>query len=141
MMKKIFYTLIISSLVLISNGCTDESEDYEEYVFAVQLVDDKIKIQEYLDYHYKIWPEVEAGFQKAGYKNIRLYRFGNYISMIVQVPRGSDLGKMGRETELYHSRVKEWNTLMEAYQKGLPGTKKGDTWVAMDKIYEFNNNK
>lgn len=126
-------------MVPIINGCNNNLEDHDEYVFAVQLVNDPVKIQEYLEYHKKVWPEVEAGFRAAGYKSIRLYRYNNNLMMIVEVPKGVSLEEIGKAYELQTAKVKEWNTLMDSYQKGLPGTVKGTTWVAMNKYYEFNN--
>ncbi|MCG2462241.1 L-rhamnose mutarotase [Flavobacteriaceae bacterium F89] len=137
MMNKIIQLTTICLGLLVLNACKQKEEQPDEYVFAVQLVNDPIKIQEYLNYHKKVWPEVEAGFKKAGYENIRMYHFKNYVAMIVQVPKGADLSKMGKTKELNTARVKEWNTLMATYQKGLPGTNSETTWVAMDKMYEF----
>lgn len=132
-------TLVCLMFPLI-NGCNTNLEEHDEYVFAVQLVNDPVKIQEYLEYHKKVWPEVESCFKAAGYKSIRLYRFENYLTMIVEVPKGVSLEEIGKADELQTEKVKEWNALMDSYQKGLPGTNAGATWVAMGKYYEFNNN-
>lgn len=144
MKNSVFVIFVLLGLL---NSCKQENSNavetqkFREYVFGVQLVNDPAKIQEYLNYHKKIWPEVEAGFKKAGYTNIRLYHFGNYISMIINVPESADLDEMGKISEASHPRVKEWNKLMSGYQKGFPGTIEGTTWVPMDKIYEFKNKK
>lgn len=111
--------------------------DFEEHVFAVRLVEDSSMVEKYLDYHKNVWPEVEKGFKIAGYENIRLYRFENYITMIVKVPKGSDLGKMGQISNDTNPRVAEWNKLMDGFQKGLSETVEGQTWVEMEKYYEF----
>ncbi len=138
MSKSILLITACLALLMIT-GCNQQSEPTDEYVFAVQLVNDSVKMHEYVEYHKKVWPEVEDGFTKAGYKNIRLYRFNNYITMIVEVPEGADLNEIGKTEALHTDRVNEWNTLMTTYQKGLPGVKEGTTWVAMEKIYEFSN--
>ena len=124
--------------LLMNIACQKPEVEFDEYVFAVQLIDNDKKVEEYLNYHKQVWPEVEESFKKAGYEKIRLYRFGNFISMIVRVPKGSDLEKLGMKAESSHAKVKQWNNLMTTYQKGLPGVKSGTTWVMMDKIYEFD---
>lgn len=124
----------------ISNSKIMET-DFEEHVFAVRLVEDSSMVEKYLNYHKNIWPEVEAGFKKAGYENIRLYHYENYLSMIVKIPKGSDLGKMGQVSNDSHPRVAEWNKLMDSFQRGLPGTLEGQTWVEMEKYYEFKGHK
>lgn len=138
-MKKVIQLGIIFLAFLISTGCKQQVEEFDEYVFAVQLKDDSVKIEEYLNYHKEIWPEVELGFRKAGYKSIRMYRFENYITMIIQVPKNSDLDVIGKSEELNTEKIKEWNSLMTTYQKGLPGTTPETTWVPLDKMYEFQN--
>ena len=65
--KLILLGLWLSFSILSCQKATDKTKD-KELVFVVNLVNDDKKVQEYLDYHKKIWPEVEAGFKKAGYK-------------------------------------------------------------------------
>ena len=134
-----FLAILLFLTIGVMSSCStkDKTTDFEEYVFGVCLVDDSSIVQEYLNYHQNIWPEVEKGFQKAGYENIRLYRFENYVTMIVKVPKGADLGIMGQICNDSHPRVAEWNKLMDSFQKGLPGTEEGQTWVALEKYYEF----
>jgi L-rhamnose mutarotase len=109
----------------------------EEHVFVVNLVPDSGKIKEYLDYHAHIWPEVEAGFRKAGYQEISLYRYSNSIVMRIKVPRGTNLDSMGKLAEASHPRCAEWNQLMATYQQGVAGTKPGQTWVEAAPIYQY----
>ena len=142
-MKKLpnILSLVLLTGCLLSCSTSFKSKDtemkYEEYVFAVQLVEDSAMIKEYLDYHQNIWPEVEAGFKKAGYKEIRLYRFESFVTMILKVPAGSDLDQMGQMSNDSHPKAAQWNKLMDGFQKGLPGTREGQSWVAMEKYYEF----
>ena len=142
-MNKLQYILsmiLLTGCLLSCSTSFDSGEEemkYEEYVFAVQLVEDSDMISEYLDYHQNIWPEVEAGFKKAGYEEIRLYRFENFVTMIVKAPLGSDLNQMGKICNDSHPKVAEWNQLMDGFQKGLPGSQEGQSWAAMEKYYEF----
>ena len=96
-------------------------------------------MQEYLNYHEHVWPEVEAGFKKAGYKNITLYRYDHLLVMLVTVPESADLTIMGKQAESYSPRCAEWNKLMSGYQTGVPGTKPGQTWVEAQPFYIFRN--
>ena len=73
-MKNAFLFLALASVTLLA--CTQSqsnkpsTDQLEEKVFVVNIVPDSVKLKEYLNYHAKVWPEVEAGFKKAGYKKI-----------------------------------------------------------------------
>lgn len=109
----------------------------EEKVFVVNIVPEQTKLQEYLRYHQQVWPEVEAGFRKAGYQEITLYRYQYLVVMKIVVPVGADLQQMGKTAEGYSPRCAEWNRLMSGYQAGVPGTAQGETWVEAKPFYEF----
>ena len=71
--RYVFYAFLLFPFCI---GCVKKLPDankIKELVFVVNLVNDESKVAEYLEYHKKIWPEVEAGFKKAGYKNITPY--------------------------------------------------------------------
>lgn len=114
-------------------------EDFQEMVFVTNLVNDEQKQKEYMDYHEHVWPEVEEGFKKAGYREISLYRFQDLLVMIVSVPKGADLEQMGRIAESYDKRCAEWNRIMADYQSGIEGARPGQTWVEARRFYSFRN--
>lgn len=115
------------------------NEHLEEKVFVVNVIDGDKPLQEYLQYHKQVWPEVEAGFKKAGYKKITLYAYDHTIVMSIVVPAGADLAAMGKIAESFSPRCAEWNKLMASYQKGVSGTKPGQTWVEVQPIYQYKN--
>lgn len=115
------------------------SGDLEERVFVVTIVPGDEKIREYLDHHQHIWPEVEEGFKKAGYKKITLSRFDHLVVMSILVPRGASLDSMSKRAESYDKRCAEWNRLMDTYQAGVPGTAPGQKWVETKTFYSFEH--
>lgn len=118
-----------------------KEERLVEKVFVVNIVQDERKLKEYLSYHQKVWPEVEAGFRKAGYRQIDLYRYGYLLVMIIRVPEHADLDKMGKIAEGYDSRCAEWNRIMGGYQRGVAGAAPGVTWVEATPFYHFENQR
>lgn len=140
-MKRIFFFLLAAAFIA---GCTPRHEDpkkvqaLEDKVFVVNIVHDSLKLKEYLHYHQQIWPQVEAGFKKAGYQKIVLYRYDYLLVMKITVPVGADLGEMGKLAEASDPRCAEWNKLMNNYQQGVAGTSPGQTWVEATPFYEFN---
>ena len=145
-MKKFYYHLLVIAVLLVTTriaGCSENAvrkspQQLEEKVFVVNILPDSSRLKEYLDYHKKVWPEVEAGFRKAGYQKIILYRYGYLLVMTIAVPRGADLSEMGKVAESHDPRCAEWNKIMNAYQKGVEGTSPGQTWVEAKPFYIFN---
>lgn len=141
-MTKFFVTSLILSVAFLSvlTGCKEnKKQKLIEKVFVVNIVPDSSKLKEYLAYHQHVWPEVEAGFKRAGYKKIAIYRYNYLVVMIVTVPEGADLHKMGEIAEAYSPRCAEWNKMMSKYQVGVAGTSAGQTWVEAQPYYIFSN--
>ena len=84
----VLYLLVISAFIYPScNEKKPVAEETKTLVFVVNLVNDEQKVNEYLAHHQKVWPQVEAGFRKAGYKKIELYRFNKSVVMLVTIPK------------------------------------------------------
>ena len=146
-MKNVLQTCFTwaASLVVLCSACSQSSavsasgEQLTEKVFVVNIVKDEQQLKQYLDYHQNVWPEVEAGFKKAGYKKIALYRYDHLLVMTIAVPENADLNVMGKRAESYSPRCAEWNKLMDGYQQGVPGTAPGEKWVEAKPFYRFSN--
>jgi L-rhamnose mutarotase len=136
---RLFLLFFLVGLSALSCQKETHNEKTKDLVFVVNLVDDEQKVKEYLAYHHKIWPEVEAGFKKAGYKKIKLYRFNKSIVMVVTVLENADLNRMGQVAEAYDKKCKEWNQRMNGYQVGVSGVAPGQKWAQTEEIYSFIN--
>lgn len=132
--------LILFSLILFScNKIKPVAEETKDLVFIVNLVNNEKKVEEYMAYHKKVWPEVEASFRKAGYRKINIYRFNKSLVMTVTIPKNADINTLGQVAEAYDKKCREWNQIMEGYQVGVPGTSEGQKWVEAERIYSFKN--
>ena len=137
--RYVFYAFLLFPFCI---GCVKKLPDankIKELVFVVNLVNDESKVAEYLEYHKKIWPEVEAGLKKAGYKKIKVYRFNTSLVMILTIPENADINQIGRVAEAYDKKCSEWNQLMSSYQEGVTGTREGQKWVQAELFYSFKN--
>lgn len=140
--RAIQYVFYAFFLLLFGTGCREQRTEPEltkEYVFVVNLVNEASKITEYLEYHKKIWPEVEAGFRKAGYKEIRMLRFNTTLVMTVRIPQNADINQIGSIAEAYNKKCAEWNQTMNSYQVGVTGTNEGQKWAEAKLFYSFKN--
>jgi L-rhamnose mutarotase len=109
----------------------------KRYCLALDLVDDEKLIQQYEAYHVEIWPEIAASIKEAGIEQMEIYRVANRLFMIMETK--DDFSFAAKATaDAANDKVQEWETLMWKYQQALPGSKPGEKWRTMEKIFDLN---
>ncbi|RZM26678.1 MAG: L-rhamnose mutarotase, partial [Pedobacter sp.] len=101
------------------------------------LRDDPQLIAEYEAYHKEIWPEIRESIVTSGIVDMEIYRFSNRLLMIMEVIDEFSFQNKGA-MDADNKKVQEWEALMWKYQLAIPGSKPGEKWVLMDKIFELN---
>ncbi len=119
--------------------CADTSTatQWDHIVLTANLVADKELQQQYLDYHatqFEKWKEVPQGFCNANFQQLLLFRNGRQLMLVISIPKGESLDKLNPKTIENNPRVDDWNRMMAKYQEGIEGTKKGETWVFMERL-------
>ncbi len=137
--KSDWYILLLLITLMATASCKRQQPagKLQERIFVVNIAPGEQKLQEYLNHHQQIWPEVEAGFKKAGYQKITLSRFDHLVVMSIVLPAGANLDSMSKIAESYDKRCAAWNRLMDTYQAGVPGTAPGQKWVEVKPFYSF----
>jgi len=108
----------------------------KRYCLALDLKDDPQLIAEYEAYHREVWPEIKKSILDSGITNMEIYRFGTRLFMIMET---DDAFSFDRKSAMDSSnpKVLEWEQLMWKFQQPLPGSKPGEKWVLMEKIFEL----
>ena len=106
------------------------------YCLALDLVNDKNLIAEYEAYHKNVWPEIKKSIANAGIVQMEIYRFSNRLFMIMDVNDQFNFDNK-KEADGADPKVQEWEQLMWKYQQAIPGSKPGEKWVLMDKIFSL----
>ena len=119
--------------------CRDKAvvKELDHILLTANLVTDKKKQQEYLDYHatqFKKWPDIAKGFCNADFQQLLIFRNGRQLMLVISIPKGESLEKLNPKTIENNSKMVEWNKIMGKYQEGIEGTKKGETWVFLNKV-------
>ena len=119
--------------------CKDKAvaKEWDHIILTANLVADKKLQQEYLDYHetqFEKWPEVAKGFCNADFQQLLVFKNGRQLMLVISIPKGESLDKLNPKTTENNPRVNDWNNLMKKYQEGIAGTKKGETWVFLERI-------
>ena len=108
----------------------------KRYFLALDLKDDEALIKEYEAYHKKVWPEILQSIKEAGIEQMEIYRVGNRLFMIMETNDSFNFEKKGK-ADAANEKVQEWEILMWKYQQALPGSKPGDKWMMMEKIFDL----
>lgn len=107
------------------------------YCLALDLKNDDKLIAEYESYHQQVWPEILKSIKDSGIEQMEIYRTGNRLFMIIEANEGFNFEKKSK-ADAGNSKVQEWEELMWNYQQALPGSKPGEKWILMNKIFETN---
>lgn len=107
------------------------------YCLTLDLKNDPALIAEYKRQHEKIWPEVAASMRGSGVIGMEIYLRGTRMFMIMEVRDDFSLEAKHR-ADRENPKVREWEELMGKYQQTLPGTKPGEKWLLMEKIFDLN---
>lgn len=106
--------------------------------YALDLRDDAAAIAEYEDWHRPgvVWPEILASIRAAGIEDMEIFRSGNRLVLVMQVPDGYDAAAK-QAADAASPRAQAWEQLMDRYQQRLPWAKPGEKWVAMRGIFSL----
>jgi L-rhamnose mutarotase len=108
------------------------------YCLALDLVDDPVLIAEYEEMHRKVWPEILESITSSGIEQMEIYRTGNRLFMIMEVNEGFSFEKKGA-MDAGNEKVQQWEQRMWKYQQAIPGSRPGEKWIMMDKIFELRS--
>jgi L-rhamnose mutarotase len=106
----------------------------KRYCLALDLKNDPALIAEYEAYHREVWPEIKSSITDSGITNMEIYRVNNRLFMIMETEDSFNFDhKSARDAS--NAKVQEWEQLMWKYQQPMPGSKPGEKWVLMEKIF------
>jgi len=108
--------------------------DKKIIVLHVDLAEDKSKIQEYIDYHAEVWPEVIEDLRKRPVGRMRIYNSNNRLVMLLEVEKDFNI-EDGIHIEPPQPKVAEWSTAMTPLLKKLE-TGKIDEWTPMNIVFD-----
>jgi len=108
----------------------------KRYCLALDLKDDEDLIKEYEAYHNKVWPGILQSIRESGIEQMEIYRVENRLFMIMETNDHFNFEKKSK-ADAANEKVQEWETLMWKYQQQIPGSKPGEKWVLMKKIFNL----
>lgn len=108
----------------------------KRYCLALDLKNDDVLIKEYEAYHKKVWPPILRSIKESGIEQMEIYRYGNRLFLIMQTKDDFSFEQKAN-ADAVNEKVQEWESLMWQYQQAIPGSKPGEKWVLMEKIFDL----
>src|SRR6476620_1665156 len=106
----------------------------KRFCLALDLKDDPSLIDEYEEYHQKVWPEILKSISDSGILQMEIYRINNRLFMIMETNDDFTFERKAKMDES-NMKVQEWEQLMWKYQQAIPGSKPGEKWRLMKRIF------
>ncbi|UOP04076.2 L-rhamnose mutarotase [Conchiformibius kuhniae] len=105
-----------------------------QYALMLDLQDDEQKIAEYEAHHRAVWPQVLAHIRANGVRQMRIYRLGTRMVMLMDTDDTFSFERMA-QSAAQNEAVQRWETLMWQYQQVTPWTDAGAKWQPMREVF------
>ena len=106
------------------------------YALTLDLKDDRRLMEEYLEHHRQVWPEVLEALAGTGVEDIKIYLAGRRLFMIMTAREGFD----PQESFAAYRKnpvAERWDELMRTYQQKLPEAEPDQWWMPLTPIFDF----
>ena len=106
----------------------------KRYCQTLELADDLVLIQKYVEVHSQVWPEIKAGQREVGILDMQIYRKGRNLFMIMDTVDDFDFEKdMARLATL--PRQAEWEAYVAQFQGCSVDARSDEKWQLMERIF------
>ena len=109
----------------------------KQYGRTLNLKNDPAIIQQYIEYHRNVWPEVEQGLRAIGIERILIWLLGRRLFMFMETQDGFDPDRDFARYMDSDRRIREWQDLMATLQEPVPEAKAGEWWAEMELVYSL----
>ncbi len=106
------------------------------YCLTLDLKDDPKLIAEYRRHHENVWPEVLRSIRDSGILDLEIYLLGTRMFMVMEVDNRFSFEAKAK-LDQSNPKVLEWEQLMWRFQKALPGSKPGEKWLLMERVFKL----
>ena len=106
------------------------------HCLTLDLKDDPALMAEYKRHHDHIWPEIVDSLKNAGIHDLEIYQRGTRLFMILETEEGFSFEAKLR-ADAQNPKVREWEELMWKFQQPLPGSKPGEKWQMLERIFQL----
>lgn len=107
----------------------------KRYCQTLTLVNDEALIEQYIEVHAHVWPEVIQGQREVGIVQMQIYRHDRQLFMIMDTVDDFNFERdMKRLAGL--PRQAEWEAYVSQFQGCTAGASSAEKWRLMDRIFD-----
>ena len=109
----------------------------QRFCLTLNLYPDQALIDEYIERHRHVWPEVLRSLRDAGVLDMKIYQHGNLLMMIMDT---TDDFTIERKAVIDRANpvVMRWEEEMAKYQVGDPDSDASGRWQQMQQVFALN---
>ena len=106
----------------------------QRFCLTLEMYPDPQLIEEYIERHRSVWPEVLQSLRDAGVTGMEIYRLGTRLVMVMDT---SDDFTFERKAALDQANpvVMQWEREMAKYQAASPDADASKKWQPMERIF------
>ena len=108
----------------------------KRYALTLDLKNDPKLIDQYIEHHQNVWPEILESIKTSGILNMEIYHVATRLFMLMETADSFSFDSKAK-MDANNSKVQQWETLMDTYQQRLPFAKPDEKWMLMTKIFEL----
>ena len=106
----------------------------KRYCQTLTLVDNEKSIEQYVEVHKHVWPEIIAGQRQVGILDMQIYRKGRHLFMIMDTVDDFNFERdMARLATL--PRQAEWEAYVSRFQGASANARSDEKWQMMERIF------
>lgn len=106
------------------------------HLLFLDLKDDADSIAAYEAHHRAVWPEILAHIRACGISDMRIWRSGNRLAMLMETGENFSFAAMN-EALARNPKAQEWETLMDTFQQRLPWAQAEEKWLPGKLIFHL----
>ena len=106
----------------------------KRYCQTLTLVDNEKLIEQYMEVHKHVWPEIIEGQREVGILDMQIYRKGRHLFMIMDTVDDFNFERdMARLATL--PRQAEWEAYVSQFQGAKADARSDEKWQLMERIF------
>jgi len=104
----------------------------------LDLKNDPQLIEEYKEWHRRVWPEVVQSLKDAGILEMEIFLGANRLFMVLDTVEGFSF-EAKLKMDAANPKVQEWEQMMWKFQQPLAGSKPGEKWQPTDCVFKLSD--